>query len=533
MRQISFFEDFHNWQKKYLLQEMKDASQKLVMNSSPEISNFGDRALHLIEKSGASLSLSLFTNLLGLSEEIQTTLGRMKEESDKIIRGTLNLQVNKDRQFLDELAKFLESLAELDEELVDQEADDEDSENIPKFGRQAAFTRYFQAVRALSRSKAGKRKIPAKSNTGKILDWIGDRLPQDADLLAIGESLVVQSTLRWFVNPVKRYVDGITGRYRKFRRLRQAENCWFSQKNFNFSDLHPIEVDAILLAMLQISDEIVTGPHALSNSKGPSKAIVERMENLYRTQVLVDEVTDFSPLQLACMAKLSRPGIRSFFACGDFNQRVTSWGTRTQKDMDWALPKIQTQKVTIAYRQTRNLHDFARKIVAIFGENSAKAVPPKYAENEGVPPLLATGMDDLERTSRWLGERITEIERSLGELPSIAILVNSENDVKPLAKILSKALVDLNIRVVPCSNGQVRGNESEVRVFSVQHIKGLEFEAVFFISLDLLAEQHPDIFDKYLYVGATRAATYLGLTCETNLPKPMQRLENMFGDSWA
>ena len=233
------------------------------------------------------------------------------------------------------------------------------------------------------------------------------------------------------------------------------------------------------------------------------------------------------------MAKLARPGIRSFFACGDFNQRVTSWGTRTQTDMDWALPKIQTREITVAYRQTRNLHDFARKIVEVSGEATAEAVLPKYAENEGVPPLLATGMDDLESTSRWLGERIKEIERSLGELPSIAILVNSEDEVQPVAIGLGDALVDLNVRVVPCSNGQVRGNESEVRVFSVEHIKGLEFEAVFFVGLDRLAEQHPDLFDKYLYVGATRAATYLGLTCETNLPEPMQDSENLFGDNWA
>ncbi|HGG60641.1 MAG TPA: hypothetical protein ENK26_12130 [Gammaproteobacteria bacterium] len=533
IRQTVFFEDFDNWQREAFIQEMNDAARKLGKHSSPEISNFGDRAIRLIEKSGTSPRPSLFADLLGLSGEIQTTLGRMKEESDKLIRSTLNLQVNKDRQFLDDLAKFLESLVESDEEPEDQEADDEDSENTPRFGRQAAFTRYFQAVRAVSRSKAGKRKISPKSNTGKILDWIGDRLPQDSDLLTIGESLVVQFALRWFANPVRRYVDGTPGRYRQFRRLRQTENRWFSQKDFNRSDLHPIEVDAILLAMLQISDEIVTGPRILSDSEGPVQAIVERMEDLYQTQVLVDEVTDFSPLQLACMAKLARPGIRSFFACGDFNQRVTSWGTRTQTDMDWALPKIQTREITVAYRQTRNLHDFARKIVEVSGETSAEVILPEYAENEGVPPLLAVGMDNLERTSKWLGERIKEIERSLHDLPSIAILVNSEAEVLPVAERLGGVLSDLNIRVVPCPNGQVRGNESEVRVFSVEHIKGLEFEAVFFVGLDRLAEQHPDLFDKYLYVGATRAATYLGLTCETDLPEPMNGLADLFGDSWA
>ncbi|HAZ8153761.1 TPA: ATP-binding domain-containing protein [Escherichia coli] len=52
-----------------------------------------------------------------------------------------------------------------------------------------------------------------------------------------------------------------------------------------------------------------------------------------------------------------------------------------------------------------------------------------------------------------------------------------------------------------------------MRVFDIQHIKGMEFEAVFFVSIDQLATLHPALFGKYLYVGITRAATYLDVTC--------------------
>ena len=65
------------------------------------------------------------------------------------------------------------------------------------------------------------------------------------------------------------------------------------------------------------------------------------------------------------------------------------------------------------------------------------------------------------------------------------------------------------------------GQDSDVRVFDVQHIKGLEFEAAFFLGIDRLARTLPDLFDKYLYVGVTRAATYLGLTCDAELPATM------------
>ena len=71
-----------------------------------------------------------------------------------------------------------------------------------------------------------------------------------------------------------------------------------------------------------------------------------------------------------------------------------------------------------------------------------------------------------------------------------------------------------------------------IRVFNVQHIKGLEFEAVFFIGIDRLAQNYPDLFGNYLYVGATRAATYLGVTCEQELPANMIELKDTFGQLW-
>jgi superfamily I DNA and RNA helicase len=71
-----------------------------------------------------------------------------------------------------------------------------------------------------------------------------------------------------------------------------------------------------------------------------------------------------------------------------------------------------------------------------------------------------------------------------------------------------------------------------VRVFDIQHIKGLEFEAVFFLGVDRLAELQPELFDKYIYVGMTRAAAYLGLTCEGTLPSQLASLRHHFVPDW-
>jgi DNA helicase IV len=80
------------------------------------------------------------------------------------------------------------------------------------------------------------------------------------------------------------------------------------------------------------------------------------------------------------------------------------------------------------------------------------------------------------------------------------------------------------VQIVACREGRDVGKSQEVRVFDIQHIKGLEFEAVFFIGVDALAELMPDLFDRYIYVGVTRAATFLGVTCNAQLPEKLERI---------
>jgi UvrD-like helicase family protein len=62
-----------------------------------------------------------------------------------------------------------------------------------------------------------------------------------------------------------------------------------------------------------------------------------------------------------------------------------------------------------------------------------------------------------------------------------------------------------------------------------RHIKGLEFEAVFFVGTDRFAERLPDLFDRFFYVGVSRAATYLGVTCEGVLPNRLELVRGHFG----
>ena len=115
----------------------------------------------------------------------------------------------------------------------------------------------------------------------------------------------------------------------------------------------------------------------------------------------------------------------------------------------------------------------------------------------------------------------------------IAVLVNREDQLQLVADALNDALADQAIRAVACPKGQAIGPENDVRVFEVKHIKGLEFEAIFFVDIDVLAQEEPELFERYIYVGATRAATFLGLTCSGKaLPASMKPVSHLFNEKW-
>ena len=533
VEQIAWFSDFDQWQRAAFWEEMRAAAMSLSENSSPEVAKLGQRVLVIIDRAGPNPKAAAFVSLMAVAAEIGALVTSMKETTDGSIRRGLNLQVNRDKKFLDDMAVFIAELDDVADDEGDQEADDEEETNLPRVGRAAAVAAYMRAVRALARARARKRSVPKTGPTGRLLDWLGDRTLGEQELPTVGESLVVQSALRTFVNPVRLYIDGTLARYRRFRRARQSESRWYRAEGFSATDVHPLEVDVMLLAMLRGTDELMTGARTLADKDTPARGTLERIAQLYRTQVLVDEATDFSPLQLACMATLARPATRSFFACGDFNQRVTNWGTRSRDEMQWVYPDIDTRVVKRAYRQSRHLFELARQLVVVFGGSADDTELPDFADNDGVRPVWAKGMTSRSDAASWLADRIVEIEGIVGDLPSIAVLVNSEDEVRPVATALGEALIDYNIGVEACSEGKVKGNDGAVRVFNVQHIKGLEFEAVFFVSIDELARAFPDLFDKYLYVGAPRAATYLGLTCMESLPPSMKSLEGSFADNWS
>ncbi|UUZ52273.1 ATP-binding domain-containing protein [Massilia sp. H-1] len=199
----------------------------------------------------------------------------------------------------------------------------------------------------------------------------------------------------------------------------------------------------------------------------------------------------------------------------------------------WVSARISARSITQIYRQSRALNGFAGELLRLQGGDlTAIGELPKESTHEGVKPVLLQGANEDE-SAKWIAERIVEVERAVKQMPTIAVLVNAEEDVKPMAERLTSYLESINLKAVACEEGKALGEGADVRVFDIQHIKGLEFEAVFFAGVDRLAEKKPELFDRYLYVGATRAATYLGLVCYQEIPNKLRPLLPEFVEDWA
>jgi DNA polymerase III delta prime subunit len=534
---IQWYDDFDTWQRKAYIQELHGAANLLHEAQTPEVQRIGARLQDFLTRAGDGALASTFGSLAAELPTVQALVTSLKETSDGKIKAALTHQLKRNRAFLDELARFIDGLQQTQttdaDEQDDLDADEEEEDATAlRTGRAAALSAYMQAVRAQARSAATKRTLSKTSRNGKIIKWLADRGLTEADRADVGASLLVQTSARRFTNPVKRYLDGIPKRYRAFRRERQQNGKWYRNEGFEARDIHPLELDIVLLAILRAAGDLISRPNVQRGIDSPAWSSLQPILRHYRNQILVDEATDFSPIQLACMATLAHPRLRSFFACGDFNQRLTTWGARSAAELKWVFDDFEIKEITVSYRQSKQLNDLARAMIRAVGGTEQNVSLPAQVDSVGVAPALLERAVETPVVISWLADRIREIERFVGQLPSTAIFVNAEDGVAPVADALNDALAEHNIQVIACHEGQAVGQESNVRVFDIQHIKGLEFEAVFFVGIDQLAVLHPALFDKYLYVGTTRAATYLGVTCENVLPPAIEALRPYFCQHW-
>jgi hypothetical protein len=352
--QVAWFEAFDAFQRDLFINGVSVEAGRLEASEDSRVAATGRQIAVAIER-GRGRPLALLGGVAALVEELRRHLEVLRAETRAALRRPLAQHVKADSTFLDTLARHIATLApDPDEDVDDPEGDEEDEEAVPQQGLRAAEAAFLRALRAKAIADASKRPPGRSSRAAHILSWIEKRRVALPPLAETGQKLLTQRALARVLKSPGDFVQRIPTRYRQFdgpvtqratgmSRLDGGQRC------------RSLRSGCYLLAMMRAAREMSADAVLMRRLGDRAPTILNDIAELQRNQILVDEATDFSPIQLACMAALASPRTDSFFACGDFNQRMTRWGSRTTAELEWLYKDIRIEKVSVVYRQSRRL----------------------------------------------------------------------------------------------------------------------------------------------------------------------------------
>lgn len=389
-------------------------------------------------------------------------------------------------------------------------------------------TKIFNTLRTYIRKKGlllYDKSSRLTSREKQIDDVVGKLLDEDQfNIKFIGQSAFFS---KYFEKSTKGILTNLISEiptiYKSFRKdeLKKQKNKW-NYKILKFivdedleknKRLHSNEKSFILLFI----NNFIKSIHKNYRKEYFSikHSYLEAFNNNSKYVIGVDEATDFHIIDLLTIHSLSNPEISSVTYSGDLMQRLTNGGIRDWNELKAFIKDFEVKNLQMSYRQSPTLLEIAESIYQkATGKKSEYISFMDKDENEPKPLYFIN--EDEDEIYDWISKRIIEIYNSYGGfIPSIAIFLSKESELENFALKLSQldCLADLDIKTLACKNGQILGDKNTVRVFSLEYIKGLEFEAVFFHKIeDVFNEGNQDLVLKNLYVGLSRASFYLGIT---------------------
>ncbi len=371
-------------------------------------------------------------------------------------------------------------------------------------------------LKAYCRSKTdSKYKMSEKQQLvgEKLIPLIGDE--HDDDIQKIGEIIIFERYAQYTKGVKPIMLSGLPARYKRFRTYlsrskyegcdRKLLNNLIQRKNGR--ELHQQEQSLLLGFINTLVRQIQT------STEGKVKhPYVQAYEELSRPVIGIDEATDFSACDIYAMQSFRLKDFGSVTLSGDMMQRLTPQGICSWKELDEIVPNPEVVELKISYRQSRKLIELAGRLY----ENTLGGKPTyrPFMKSSKVPEPLAYVSDNEHSKVEWIAKRISEVFRAYGDrLPSIAIFVNDKGYIPGFIEKLSKNefFVENKINVLEGTNDNAKTEESHICVYPIDVIKGMEFDVVFFHNIDNSSED-VDSLKRYLYVGVSRAAFFLGVT---------------------
>jgi DNA helicase-2/ATP-dependent DNA helicase PcrA len=259
------------------------------------------------------------------------------------------------------------------------------------------------------------------------------------------------------------------------------------------------EDDAIFLRLHQL----LRGP-LRGRGKGP----------LLYEHVFVDEVQDCAAIDLAVLVECTDVvgGERSMTLAGDIAQRLTldvGLGEFAPALEGLGLPHVEVEPLQIGYRSTRQVLELAREVLGPL----APAIPP-VATRDGAP-VERHHFHDAGAAAAFLAASLRDLAMR-EPLASVALIARNPWQADVYLEVLSRAEIP-NLRRVRDQDFPFRAG---VDLTDVRQVKGLEWDYVILLDVNLQSYPAEDESRHLLHIAATRAAHQLWLIASGE-PSPL------------
>ena len=336
----------------------------------------------------------------------------------------------------------------------------------------------------------------------------------DDEILKIGNLMIFEQFAQYTRGVRIIMLNGMPARYKRFRTFlnkTKFEGCNQTvlrgvMQNKQGRELHHQE-QSLLLGFI---NTLVKQIKASINTK-INHEYIEAYEEVARPIIGIDEVTDFTICDIYAMQSLLTRGFNSLTLCGDMMQRMTRYGIDSWDELEGVVINPVPFEMKTSYRQSKKLLEVAKQLcIDTLGETpSYKA----FMKSNKVPAPLVY-IDDMEYNKiEWISKRISEVVRAYGDnLPSIAIFVTDKGYIPHFIDNLqnTKFFIEKGIKVLDGTNAS-NIPENHICVYPIDSVKGMEFDVVFFHNIDK-TDAEMDLVKRYIYVGVSRAAFFLGIT---------------------
>ncbi|WP_147407716.1 hypothetical protein [Roseivirga pacifica] len=475
-------------------------------------------------------------------EEVVELRNKFNEQLAKAA-ARIERESNRNDTFKNEVYQFAETWKKQSNTNLDSELEEEDEELEDTTGELEGFL--FGKYKLLIKNSALAKFDPSVRLSKKYqeLNLIVEKYISFNEFDTFDQIGQLAYFVKYFVSCIKgvsrNVFSEIPKTYKEFRKSEASNpnsnwniellNTLISDEKSRNKRLHPEEQSFLIYFI----NRTIKKSYKVSkvNSDQINHSYFEGYRNNSVPVIGIDEATDFHLVDLLAMHSLSDMEISSVTFSGDLMQRLTTGGIRDWKELKNLISPVEIKELLVSYRQSPTLLSLAGDIFKKATGKEAEYISHMEKDASEPKPLIFRS-DNEEEKIDWISNRILEIYNAYGRelIPSIAVFLPNKEGIEEFTELLSEKdeLADVGIKVRASKEGEVLGDKNVVRIFPVEYIKGMEFEAVFFHNIHGIQDsfESEEMIMKHLYVGLSRASFYIGVT--TNKDGKFEFLDDHF-----